>query len=205
MQIRQLSVSYILDQDRILMRVRTSTDEEMALWFTRRLCVHLWPLLHRVTTDLFAVPPNAVSDGGVDLDRLSLESRQMLVDAQRQQALQNADFSAPYQAGEKSKRPFGEAPLLVTEINITPRPHVASGQMQLQIHFREVLEDKPQARGFEMVLAADFVFNIMHLLENAIKQSEWGLDVSNPFHIFGSDEESDFELTDDGKRPVYLN
>jgi hypothetical protein len=202
MQIRQLSVSYIIDQDRILMRIRTSTDEAMALWFTRRLCSQLWPLLNRVTTDLFAIPPNAVSDGGVDLDQLSLESRQMLVDMQRQQALQNADFSAPFQAGEKSKQPLGESPLLVTEINISPRPHTASGQMQLQIQFREVLEDRPQARGFEMVLAADFVFNIMHLLESAIKQSDWGLDASNPLHF---DDESEFELTDDGKRPVYLN
>ncbi len=184
------------------MRVRTNTDEEMALWFTRRLCSHLWPLLHRVTTDLFAVPPNAVSDGGVDLDHISLESRQMLVDMQRQQALQNADFSAPYQGGEKNKRPLGEAPLLVTEINITPHPHATSGHMQLQIHFREVLEDNPQTRGFEMVLAADFMFNIMHLLENAIKQSDWGLNTSTTYH---ADDESDFELSDDGKRPMYLN
>lgn len=201
MQIRQLSVSYLADQDRIVMRVHTSADEEIPMWLTRRMCSQLWPLLNRIATDLFAVPPNAVSDGGVDLNQLSPETRQMLVDMQRQEALQNADFSASYQ-GASAKRPLGDTPLLVTEVNITPQPHKTNGQLQLQLHFKEVLENTPQVRGFEVVLSSDLVFSVMHLLESALTQSEWGIHATSPLNF---DSESDFDLTDDGKRPMYLN
>lgn len=201
MQIRQLSIHYLADQDRIVMRVHTSADEEIALWFTRRMCLQLWPLWNRIVIDLFAVPPNALSDGCVDLNELSTESRQMLVNMQRQQALKNADFSAPYE-GKSTKRPLGDTPIVVTEVNITPRPDQAKGEMQLQLHFKEVLEDTPQIRGFEIVLSSDLVFNVLHLLENALAQSEWGIHATSPLNF---DSESDFDLTDDGKRPMYLN
>ena len=51
MQIHQMSVSYLPEQDRILMRVNTVEGEEMRMWLTRRLMVGLWPLLSKLLTE----------------------------------------------------------------------------------------------------------------------------------------------------------
>ena len=50
MKIHQLSVNYLAEQDRILMRVNTAASEEMRLWLTRRLMLGLWPLLTKLLT-----------------------------------------------------------------------------------------------------------------------------------------------------------
>ena len=41
MQIHQMSVTYLPEQDRILMRINTTEGEEMRMWLTRRLMVGL--------------------------------------------------------------------------------------------------------------------------------------------------------------------
>ena len=47
MDIRQVSVTYREEQDRILVRINTAQAEELRLWFTRRLVLGLWPALSR--------------------------------------------------------------------------------------------------------------------------------------------------------------
>ena len=51
MQIHQMSVTYLPEQDRILMRINTTEGEEMRMWLTRRLMVGLWPLLTKLLTE----------------------------------------------------------------------------------------------------------------------------------------------------------
>ena len=48
MKLHQLSVVYLAEQDRILVRANTSEAAEMRLWLTRRLMLGLWPLLTRM-------------------------------------------------------------------------------------------------------------------------------------------------------------
>ena len=50
MKIHLMSVTYLAEQDRILMRVNTAAAEEMRLWLTRRLMLGLWPLLSKLLT-----------------------------------------------------------------------------------------------------------------------------------------------------------
>ena len=51
MQIHQMSVTYLPEQDRILLRINTTEGEETRMWLTRRLMVGLWPLLTKLLTD----------------------------------------------------------------------------------------------------------------------------------------------------------
>ena len=51
MHIHQMSVTYLPEQDHILMRINTTEGDEMRLWPTRRLMVGLWPLLSKMLTD----------------------------------------------------------------------------------------------------------------------------------------------------------
>ena len=51
MQVHQFSVSYVQEQDRILVRINTTAGEELRVWFTRRLMLPLWPNLNKAVAD----------------------------------------------------------------------------------------------------------------------------------------------------------
>lgn len=200
MDIRQLSVSYQLDQDRILVRVNTSVNEEVQMWLTRHMMQRLWPMINRVVIDHLAIPADAKTDGYVDFNAMGPSTRQMLADLRRQEVVEKADFSTPYQ-GEVAARPLGETPLLVTEVNLTPKTNG-----QLQMNFKELLREPASNRGFQLDMPADLVFGVIQLLHHALQQSQWqlvGTTTSAVATIVEVGEEID--LSPDATRPTYLN
>ena len=54
MNIHQLSVTFVNEQDRLLVRVNSTDGEELRVWFTRRLMRDLLPLLTRIAGELEA-------------------------------------------------------------------------------------------------------------------------------------------------------
>lgn len=200
MDIRQLSVSYQLDQDRILVRVNTSVNEEVLMWLTRHMMLRLWPMINRVVIDHLAIPADAKTDGYVDLNAIGPGTRKMLADMRRQEAVEKADFSTPYQ-GEVAARPLGETPLLVTEVNLTPKTNG-----QLQMNFKELLREPASNRGFQMDMPADLVFGVIQLLHLALQQSQWQL--ASPVSTVVAtvvDVTDEVDLSPDATRPTYLN
>ena len=200
MDIRQLSVSYQLDQDRILVRVNTSVNEEVLMWLTRHMMLRLWPMINRVVIDHLAIPADAKTDGYVDLNAIGPGTRKMLADMRRQEAVEKADFSTPYQ-GEVAARPLGETPLLVTEVNLTPKTNG-----QLQMNFKELLREPASNRGFQLDMPADLVFGVIQLLHQALQQSQWQL--ASPVSTVVAtvvDVTDEVDLSPDATRPAYLN
>jgi hypothetical protein len=200
MDIRQLSVSYQLDQDRILVRVNTSVNEEVLMWLTRHMMLRLWPMINRVVIDHLAIPADAKTDGYVDLNAIGPGTRKMLADMRRQEAVEKADFSTPYQ-GEVAARPLGETPLLVTEVNLTPKTNG-----QLQMNFKELLREPASNRGFQLDMPADLVFGVIQLLHQALQQSQWQL--ASPVSTVVAtvvDVTDEVDLSPDATRPTYLN
>ena len=200
MDIRQLSVSYQLDQDRILVRVNTSVNEEVRMWLTRHMMLRLWPMINRVVIDHLAIPADAKTDGYVDLNAIGPGTRKMLADMRRQEAVEKADFSTPYQ-GEVAARPLGETPLLVTEVNLTPKTNG-----QLQMNFKELLREPASNRGFQLDMPADLVFGVIQLLHLALQQSQWQL-ASPASTVVATvvDVTDEVDLSPDATRPTYLN
>lgn len=184
MSIRQLSVTYQVQQDRILLRVTTVGAQEMRLWLTRRLLRGLWPLLRRAEVEHGPGIPGAVA---------TPEARQMLAQARRQTFLQQADFGTPQQ--ETASCPLGEEPLLAAEVGVTPL-----GQGRLRLAFTED-RGSPQARGVEMELDPTLVQGLMHLLEQALGQSHWQL----PFADGTTGAPQAAAENPDEPRPRYLN
>ena len=79
MKVHQLSVTYLREQDRLLVRINTSDAEELRLWFTRRLMLELWPMMHKVLTDQLVSLESSVTSGlAADEDM-----KQMLADWER--------------------------------------------------------------------------------------------------------------------------
>lgn len=200
MDIRQLSIHYHVEQDRVLIRVNSSAGDEVRMWLTRRMAQRLWPLINQVVVDHFAVPTNALSDGGVDLTAIGPQTRALLADARREEAVQNADFNTPYRDTATS-HPLGNAPLLVTEVNLTPKN---DGVMHM--NFRELLEDPPSTRSFQLDLPADMVFAVIQLLGKALEQAEWnfGTTATAPLKVV-EEAVDEVDFAPDAPRPTYLN
>ena len=200
MDIRQISIRYRQDHDRILIDINTGSGAEVQVWLTRRMSLRLWPLLNRVVLDHFAIPADAKTDGFVNLAAMDSRTKTFLADFKREEAVQKADFNTPYLTGA-TQHPLGHAPLLVTEVNLTP-----FGNGQLQLKFNEKLEDPASLRGFQMDLSTELVFAVIKLMGDALEQSQWGFDSSAAHTTVVVDEAADeIDLSPNATRPTYLN
>jgi hypothetical protein len=190
MQIHQMSVTYLPEQDRILMRVSTTGGEEMRLWLTRRLMVGLWPLLSRMLTEHLL----KLESAGAAVTGANPELKKMLADFRKEEFLQHADFDTPFQE-EQHHLPLGEEPLLVTDVDATP---LASGPLRLSFNERAPGGDR-KARNFQMEMQPQLMQGLMHLLEQALLQSQW----REPFVPAAAPEPAADDP--DATRPRYLN
>jgi len=117
MSIRQFNASYILAEDRILMRVTLEGDEEYRFWLTR---ASLRGFFRQV--DAWMAPRDDATAAAVQA-------------FQREAGVAQADYQSPLRPGEKL--PLGDAPVLVEAIDVD-----ADGD---SIHVNMALADKRQA------------------------------------------------------------
>jgi hypothetical protein len=193
MKIHQLSVNYLAEQDRILVRINTSGAQEIRIWLTRRLMLGLWPLLSKILTKHML----QLEAAGTLLDTADEELKKMLTDFRKEEFLKQADFDTPYQ--ERSVTlPLGEEPLLVTDVDAAPLP---SGRLRLTFHEKPPSEDKP--RNFQLELDPKLMQGLMHLLEQALARSQWREPLGGPVSAGSAPAaEEDAQAT---QKPRYLN
>jgi hypothetical protein len=189
MQIHQMSVTYLPEQDRILMRINTTDGEEMRMWLTRRLLVGLWPLLTKVLTEHLL----KLESAGASLAGANPELKKMLADFRKEEFLQHADFDTPYKEGQ-ARLPLGEEPLLVTDVDATP---LASGPLRLNFNERPANGDS-KPRSFQMEMQPKLMQGLMHLLDQALLQSQWR-------ESFVPALAAEPAQDGDGSKPRYLN
>jgi hypothetical protein len=192
MKIHQLSVNYLAEQDRILMRVNTRDAEEMRLWLTRRLMLGLWPLLSKLLTKHLL----KLEAAGTSLDTADEDLKQMLAEFRKEEFLRNADFDTPYQEN-RPDLPQGDKPLLVTDVDAAPLPN---GRLRLGFNERKPNSDKP--RSFHIEMEPKLMQGLMHLLEQALARSQWREPFGAPVAV-----EDGASLDDEPapRKPRYLN
>ncbi len=159
MHIHQLSLNHDVLQDRLLLRINTTAQEELRVWLTRRLSLGLQPHLERLGTDIMA--PQA----SVQTPVLNEHTRQMLAEFKQQENLGKADFSTPY--NEAGTLPLGPEPLLITDVQMSPQ---TDGTILLS--FQEKLGPPPH-RGFQARVRADLIIGLHHLMRDAIHKANW--------------------------------
>jgi hypothetical protein len=164
MNVHQLSIAYVPEQDRILVRVNSTQGQELRFWFTRRLTLGLEPLLERAVTDHVARQGGPATSHVAAMDALS---KKAMAQFKRSENLQTSDFSTPYQTPDASV-PVFENPLIVTEVNVAA---LTNGQLRLS--FAEKLSGTKETRSFQMALSDQLVHAFAHLLERAVGQSQW--------------------------------
>ena len=192
MKIQQLSVTYLSEQDRILVRVNTAAAKEMQLWLTRRLMVGLWPLLSKLLTQHLL----KLEAAGRTLDAADPGLRKMLADFRRDEFLKEADFETPYRE-RPSLLDQSDLPLLVTDVDASPMP-----DGRLRLSFNEHLKDVGgDPRSFQVELQPKLMQGLMHLLEQALARAQWGEPLGSP----ATDDGTPLDDSQAGRRPRYLN
>jgi hypothetical protein len=193
MKIHQLSVTYLAEQDRILVRINTASSEEMRLWFTRRLLLGLWPLLSKLMTRHLL----KLEAAGTSLETADEDLKKMLADFRKEEFLRDADFDTPYQENQAAL-PLGDEPLLVTDVDAAPLPN---GRLRLSFNERPPGTDKP--RSFQMEMEPKLMQGMMHLLEQALGRSQWQEPFAAPQAV--EDAMADEDRSATPRKPRYLN
>lgn len=203
MNIHQLSVNYIQEHDRILVRINTTASEELRLWFTRRLTLNLLPMVQKIVAEWVAKQEAVKSPAISPTATADAQTQQMLAEFKREESLQQSDFQTPYKAPQSL--PLGPEPLLVTEISVNPLP---SGQLQLSFSEKLPLDNgqpNPNPRGFRVALEQKLVHGFVHLLDKAAENSQWMPATTSPSVASAAPAQEDDEPTSRKDRPKYLN
>jgi hypothetical protein len=193
MKIHQLSVTYLAEQDRILVRINTASSEEMRLWLTRGLLLGLWPLLSKLMTRHLL----KLEAAGTSLETADEDLKKMLADFRKEEFLRDADFDTPYQENQAAL-PLGDEPLLVTDVDAAPLPN---GRLRLSFNERPPGTDKP--RSFQMEMEPKLMQGMMHLLEQALGRSQWQEPFAAPQAV--EDAMADEDRSATPRKPRYLN
>ena len=201
MRLHQLNLQYDPTQDRLLVRISTTTQVELRLWFTRRLTVGVLPLLRK----LVGQQTDKVAALKAQTDASDLPSnpkvREFLSEIERETALKNSDFATPYKAPavKPAADPKGAArppddTLLVTEIAMTPLDNA-----HLRIKFTGNSGIFAQNQDVQIELDDKLMHGFLHLLEKAYANSQWAQPSTSS--IDPEDSKEAAAMT----RPQYLN
>ena len=151
--LHQFRFEFDPEQDRIVFRLKTTDDSEYLLWFTRR---YVRKLIEKL---------GQAADSHPDVVRQSGPEAQKTVAAfRRAAALQKTDFSKSYES-EKTVRPLGDAPILVSRLRVTNNP---KGLKTIHMSPR-------RGKEIGVTLTEDLLHSFLHLLSAAIARADWNL------------------------------
>ena len=161
--IQQLNLSYIADQDRLLLRVGLSDNSELTVWLTYRITRMIWQLLN---VEAHLPSANSIQAGMPPQQAV----QQFQQEVQTTEALQKMDFQSPY----------------------TPRQEVVNEKIMLVTNVLLHKQDgKPQ--GLEMPcleginvrinLNQELILALCNMLQLSCKEAAWELTGAPPMLV----------------------
>lgn len=204
MNIHQVSVSYVFEQDRLLVRINGEEGGELRVWLTRRLALGLIPLLSQAAGEQIA----KVAGSGATASSLEDQRQQLIAAFEKEAALRQGDFQTPYktQAAAPGDEAVEPEPLLLTEVKIT-----LQGNGQLRLQMSEKLPNQDDSRNLQVMMDAALSNGLLQLLHQSLQQSRWLEAPPAPFATLDfapaglPDATEAAELTAGSTRPKYLN
>lgn len=164
MNIIQLQTSYDPEQDRLLLRVNTECGVELRLWLTRRLLNGFLPIWYQAVAHARGLSLPAAATPQARIALLAME---------RSQVAASSNSSQPFQeVASPTQLPFGDLPLLVSEVRLTP---LENGNLHTE-----------WLRGLEKVgleLGPALMHNLSQLFENGVASAQWGISHVNPMPL----------------------
>ena len=188
MILHQLQATYQPHQDRILLRLNTTENEELRVWLTRRMMKGLLPNLVQITTELVNRQPQPASHDST--------KPHALANFKKQEALALADFSKPFESNSPVL-PLGGNPLLISSVHMTP---LQAGQLRLG--FEEAADGANPARSFSVTMTQPVFHSLLHLLESTLTATQWNLSTAPEITKLTPDALDNFASE---APPAYLN
>ncbi|MGI9229027.1 MAG: hypothetical protein ACR2P9_04120 [Gammaproteobacteria bacterium] len=145
-QIHQMNVTYSAAEDRLLLRVSTTQEEEFRIWLTRRFVKLLLGVLVKEIDKRGGMPKVAANEETVSM-------------------LEQGAMKKQYEVKQEVSYPFGEDGILAAKINITSREN---DSLDL-----EILPE--QGRGLTFSFNQSLLFMFYSMISQAINQSDLGI------------------------------
>lgn len=166
MDLHQLQITYLAEEDRILMRLSFRSDagalQEIRAWLTRRLVNNLWPGIVRALETQIKLDQPQAAHASAELVGMEHQESVTAIKAR-------GDFNIPFEETVQAFPPDG-TPLLVTAAQFT-----INARQPVRINFTPTNGD-----GFEVALTQDVLHAFCTLLQEAVKTAEWGIDLRLP-------------------------
>jgi hypothetical protein len=150
-QLRQLNVTYVDSEDRLLLKVSTSDEQEYRVWCTRRFTRLL---LERLEVVFQEQMPAAAA--------VPQPARKEVAQMQHKQAVKEEAFQQPYQA-EPVEYPLGEEGLLVTTLKYK---ELAKGAVEMHLGDQKGV-------GVTLNLNAQLQHQLYELFNRAAQRAQW--------------------------------
>lgn len=164
MNLHQLNLSFDARQDRLLLRVSTTDEQEFRFWLTRRLVQRAWaPLVVRLQAEPLMPAAAAAARSSAPLE------------FRHAAAVQKADFKTPYVAQGKTPAVSPE-PLLVTQFAL----------QALGLDRYEMTLSTDTGTRVSLKLAAPVLHGLIKLLQDATRSADWGLSLALPAAVMAS-------------------
>jgi len=144
--LHQINISYIPEQDRLLLRASTSEQNEYRIWLTRRFSALILKILDKQINNA----------GG--MHKIASEQETL-------SQLKQGVFDKNYQEDTARKFPLGEDGVLGYQINSCTNQ---KGKLTIQLL-------PQQGEGLNLTLNDSLLYLLHTLLEQAILQADWSL------------------------------
>ncbi len=162
----QFDVGYRQQEDRILLRITNTDNEEFRFWLTRRVCA---ALLTDFKTRTSAYRISAVGSGSVAAAQGGAPGSkyETLLRAQLEQeaAVAQQNFKTTFKSGENF--PLGKEGILVEKINLKPN---AQGQDTHSLSFADA-----QGKGITLGVSIELFNSIFEVIERVVKVTNWSI------------------------------
>ena len=164
--IQQLNLSYIADQDRLLLRVGLSDNSELVVWLTYRITRMIWQLLN---AEAHLPSANSIQANTPP----SQAVQQFKQEVQTTAALQKMDFQSPYTPRQEV---VNEQPMLVTNVLL----HNQDGKPQAL--------EMPCLEGVNVRinLNQELILALCNMLQLSCKEAAWNINSAAPMLTIGT-------------------
>ena len=167
MNLERITVEFLAEEDRLLMRVFFDGKSEVQFWLTRRLVNRIWPVLLSVAQAKpdIQVQPNP-------------EVRKAMLGMEHEKALQEVKFSRAAQEPARA-HPLGQAPVLVSKVRAR-----RNEKNQTVLTLRP-----PVGNGVDLNLGDTVLHGLMKLIQVSVAKAQWDVLLSVPSFAHASLDE----------------
>lgn len=154
-KIHQIQFQYQSIEDRILLKINTTTKEEFLFLLTRRFVSLLYPILTKMSYGHESV-----------VNHQNEEIRNEIISLQQEAVMQRTNTSTVYESIELS-HPLGAQPILLAKIS------TASNNKGQQLTL-----EPAKGQGISFTVDYNLVHVLRHMLLDSLEKTEWQLGYS---------------------------